>query len=108
MSLFMTQFSYTSEAWAKLVKNPEDRVAPLKAMAEKLRGRVIDFYHCFGEYDGIVIMEAPDENAAAAIVLAATAATHLKATKTTLLQSVNDARASWSMAASVVYPAPMG
>ncbi len=108
MSLFMTQFSYTSEAWAKLVKNPEDRTVPLKAMAKKLGGRVIDVYYCFGEYDGIVLMEAPDENTAAACVLAATTAAHLTATKTTVLQSVKDAMASWAKAGSVVYPAPTG
>ena len=108
MSLFMTQFSYTPEAWASLVKNPEDRRAPLKAMLEKLGGRLISFHYCFGDYDGVIITEAPNENVAAAAVLAATAASHLKATKTTVLLTVEDAMASWGKAGAIVYPAPKG
>ena len=108
MSLFMTQFSYTSDAWASLVKNPEDRSVPLKAMIEKLGGKLISIYYCFGEYDGVVIMEAPDEGTAAAAVLAAVTASHLKATKTTVLQTVDDAIASWKKAGGIVYPGPQG
>ena len=87
MSLFMTQFYYTAEAWTKLVKQPEDCSVPLKAMIEKLGGRLISLYCSFGDYDGVVIAEAPDENVAASVVLAATTASHLKATKTTPLQN---------------------
>ena len=108
MSLFMTQFSYTTEAWATLVKTPEDRKVPLKAMIEKMGGQLIDLYYCFGEYDGLVSMDAPDENTAAAAVLAATVPGHIKATKTTVLQTVENAMASWAKASAIVYPGPKG
>ena len=36
MALFMTQFSYTPEAWAALVKKPQNRTAAIKGLAEKL------------------------------------------------------------------------
>ena len=32
MALYMTQFSYTAEAWAALVKNPADRSVGLKTL----------------------------------------------------------------------------
>jgi len=44
MALYMTQFSYTPEAWAALMKKPEDRSVPLKALFEKLGGRLIGMY----------------------------------------------------------------
>ena len=108
MPLFMTQFSYTPETWAALVKKPENREPQLKALIEKLGGRLIGLYYCFGEYDGVVIYEAVDENKAASGVLAAVAASHMKATKTTVLQSVADAMESWRNAGSMVYAGPKG
>jgi len=108
MSLYMVQFAYTPEAWAALVKNPEDRSAPVKALAERLGGRMLNMYYCFGEYDGFVILEAPDETTAMAAVLAAIAPGHLKATKTTVLFTVEQAMEAMGKAGEIVYPAPKG
>jgi uncharacterized protein with GYD domain len=104
----MVQFAYTPESWAALVKNPEDRSAPVKALAEKLGGRMLNMYYCFGEYDGFVILEAPDETTAMAAVLAAIAPGHLKATKTTVLFTVEQAMEAMGKAGGIVYPAPKG
>ena len=83
MATYMTQFSYTAEAWAALAKSPEDRGAAVAALLEKLGGRLIDIYYTMGDYDGFIIFEAPDGNTAAAGIIAATTPGHLKATKTT-------------------------
>ncbi len=87
MPLYMSQFAYTSEAWAALAQNPEDRSEPIRGLAEAMGGRMIAFYNTFGEYDGVVIFEAPDEGTAAAVAIAAIAPGHLKSFKTTLLLS---------------------
>jgi uncharacterized protein with GYD domain len=108
MSLYMTQFAYTTEAWAALVKNPQDRSVALKAGIEKLGGRMLNFYYCFGEYDGVVISEAPDEVTVTSAVLAVVVAGHIKAIKTTVLLSVEDAMKAMSKAGAVVYAAPKG
>jgi uncharacterized protein with GYD domain len=108
MSLYMTQFAYTPEAWAALVKNPQDRAAVLRAVMEKLGGRMLGFYYCFGEYDGVVIGESPDEVTHTSIVLAAVVPGHLKAIKTTVLLSVEDVMEAMSRAGKVVYPPPKG
>ena len=108
MSLYMVQFAYTREAWAALVKNPEDRSAPVKALMENLGGRLIGMYYCFGEYDGIVICELPDNATGMAAVLAVIAPGHLKATKTTVLFSVEQAMEAMGKAGAIVYPAPKG
>lgn len=108
MALYVTQFSYTSEAWANLVKNPEDRAAPVKALIEKLGGRLLSMYYCFGEYDGFIIYEAPDETTASGAVLAAIARGHLKAAKTTVLLTVEQAMEAMGKAGEIVFPAPKG
>jgi uncharacterized protein with GYD domain len=50
-------------------------------------GRLVSFYYTFGEYDSLVIYEAPDENTAAAIVVAAISPGHLSRAKTTVVLS---------------------
>ena len=44
MATYMTQFSYTPEAWASLAKNPEDRGKAFASLAEKLGGKMHNFY----------------------------------------------------------------
>ncbi len=34
MSLYMMQFAYTSEAWAALARNPEDRSNAMRGLLE--------------------------------------------------------------------------
>ena len=59
MPLYMTQVSYTSEASAALTHNPEDRGEAVGRLAESMGGRLFSFYYSFGEYDVLVIYEAP-------------------------------------------------
>jgi uncharacterized protein with GYD domain len=108
MPLFMSQVSYTREAWAALVKNPEDRRTGFSALLEKLGGRLLHTYFCFGEYDAIVIFEAPDEITASSVMLAAITPGHLKATKTTVLFTVEEAMEAMGKAGAQVYAAPEG
>ena len=108
MPLYMTQFSYTTEAWKSLAKNPEDRSVPLKALWEKLGGKLVSFYYCFGDFDGIAIGEAPDAVTDSAIVIAAVSGGHLKSTKTTVLFTAEEAMKAMRKAGGVVYPPPKG
>ena len=85
MPLYMTQFAYTTEAWAALVDNPEDRSAPVREVVEAMGGRLIGWYLSMGDYDGLLIYEAPDDASAGAAVLGAASHGHLRATKTTML-----------------------
>jgi uncharacterized protein with GYD domain len=106
MPLYMIQFSYTSEAWAALAKNPENRAEGISALAQKMGGRLVDVYYCFGEYDGVVLAELPNDTAATATVIAAVAPGHVKATRTTRLMTVNEAMAAMKQAGGVAYAAP--
>lgn len=106
MALYMTQFSYTADAWKALVKKPEDRSAVFAEHAEKLGGRMISLHYCMGEYDGVVIYEAPDQATAAAIVFTAISPGHLKATRTTSLMTVDEAMEAMRKANAEAYPGP--
>ncbi len=106
MALYMLQAAYTPEAWASMTKNPQDRSVGLAELIQKLGGQQISFYYCFGEYDVLVIFEAPDDTAAAAIVLAALSPGHAKTTKTTKLLTVQETIEAMHKAGSVSYQAP--
>lgn len=106
MPRYMLQFAYTPEAWSALAKNPVDRREAVNALAQKVGGRLVDFYYHFGEYDGIVIIEAPDDTAATAAVIAALAPGHLKAVRTTRLMTVEEGMAAMRKAGTISYKAP--
>ena len=106
MALFMTQFSYTAEAWKALVKKPEDRAAVFAEHAGKLGGRMVSLHYCMGEYDGVVIYEAPDQETAAAIIFTAISPGHLKATRTTPLMTVEETMEAMRKANAETYPGP--
>ncbi len=108
MQIYITQFSYTTEAWQAFMKNPEDRTGILKAMIEKLGGRLICLYYCFGDYDGVAIAEYPDSVSAATACLSAISGGHVKEMKTTALLSASEMVQAMKKAGAIVYPAPKG
>ena len=106
MALYMTQFSYTTEAWQAMVKNPQDRSGVLKNLIEKLDGRLIGLYFCFGEYDGVAIYEYPEDVTCAGGALAVISAGHLKTMETTKLIRGDELVAAMKIANGQVYPGP--
>ena len=108
MALYMTQFSYTQQAWTALVKKPEDRSTVFNALMQKLGGRLLNLYYCFGEYDGVVIFEAPDAITCMGAILAAIAPGHLSSTKTTVLFTMDEAMEAMGKAGDMVYAGPKG
>ena len=106
MPLYMTQFAYTPQAWAALTKKPENREEIFRGLVQKLGGRLVSFYNCFGEYDGVIVYEAPDETTAAATILAAVAPGHLKAIKTTTLMTTEQMMEAMRKAGTQMYRAP--
>ncbi len=106
MPLYMTQFAYTPEAWAALVDNPEDRSAPVHELIEIMGGRLVGWYLSFGDYDGLLIYEAPDDATAGAAVLAAARRGHLRATKTTPLFTAEEGMEMMRRAGGTPFRAP--
>ncbi len=106
MALYMIQGTYTAEAWAALAKNPQDRRIPVREVAQKLGGRLIDVYYCFGEYDVVVLAELPDDNAALTTAIAGVSPGHLKAYKTTKLFTVEETMEAMRKAGSLAFQGP--
>ncbi|MBN1293729.1 MAG: GYD domain-containing protein [Candidatus Latescibacteria bacterium] len=108
MALYMTQFSYTTESWQAMVKNPQDRTGTLKNLIEKLGGKLIGLHFCFGEFDGFAVYEYPDDVTCVSGVLAVISAGHLKTVKTTKLLTADELVSAMRKANPMVYPGPKG
>ncbi len=108
MAQYMLQFSYTSETWAALRRKPADRSKPLAALATKLGAKLISLHYTMGDYDGVAVIEARDDKTAMAVIIAAVAPGHVRATKTTRLYTVKEMLAALKKSAGAGYSAPKG
>ena len=70
MPFFCHQVSYTKEAWARLMENPQDRLDAVRAPIEKLGGKLHTSFFAFGAFDVIAITDMPDNISAAALAIA--------------------------------------
>src|SRR5215212_4195708 len=105
MPLYMIQVTYTPEAKAAFARVPEDRSVVFGGLVENMGGRLDAFYNTLGEYDAVAIFEAPDEETAHGIELAASKPGHLKETKLTSLVPVKESVRAMSEASTKEYPA---
>jgi len=108
MTVSMVQFAYTPETVAKLAKNPEDRSKAVGALLEKLGGRLVAYYYTFGEYDGFVIAEMPDQVSGLAASIVSYLGGGVTKLKTTVLIPVDEAMQAMKKAQSLTLTQPKG
>jgi uncharacterized protein with GYD domain len=108
MALAMVQFTYTSEVVGNLIKNPEDRSIIVKNLVEKLDGKMLAFYYCFGDYDGMIIAEFPDNISGLAATMTSYASGVSVSIKTTILITVEEAMAAMKKASDAHIAIPKG
>lgn len=106
MSVYLMRFSYTPETWSRLMQKPEDRRAAARAYIEKVGGTLQGFWYGFGEYDGYVIFEAPDNASAAGVVLAVAAGGALASVETTVLLTVEETLEALAKGKAIGYRRP--
>jgi Uncharacterized conserved protein len=71
MSHFMIRWQFNVVAAKAMVGKPQDRTGPAKTLIEDFGGKLHSYYFAFGEYDGLAIVEFPDNTAAAACSMTA-------------------------------------
>lgn len=68
MATFLTTIKFTQQG-IKGIDESTKRAAALKAVAKKLGAKVTNVYWTLGEYDGLLILEAPDDETAMTVLL---------------------------------------
>jgi uncharacterized protein with GYD domain len=106
MAHYMLQASFTSEAWVKMLNEPQNREQAIRPVIEKLGGKLLGYWFAFGESDAVVIVQMPDNVSAAAASLAAAAGGAVKSVKTTPLMTVEEGMQAMRKAGGAGYRAP--
>ena len=106
MPFYLSRFSYTTNAMKALLNEPQDRSAAAREVAESLGGKLLGFWYAFGEFDGVFLMEAPDNASAAALAMAVGAGGALSEVETTVLLDMDEAQDAMRKAAAATYRPP--
>lgn len=106
MPLYMAEFSYTPEAWAGLVKSPENREETVRGILEDAGSKLHNLWYTFGDSDGFALIEAPDNATAAGLSLAITSSGAFRKFETHVLMTQSDLLKALEKAADVAYVAP--
>jgi uncharacterized protein with GYD domain len=106
MSYYLIQASYTPQAIAAMVKNPQDRAAAVRPMIERAGGKLHGLWFAFGDTDIVAIAEMPSNASAAAISMAIGATGTMSSYRSTPLMTSAEAVEAMQKASAVSYPAP--
>ena len=106
MPLYLGRFCYTSDAMKALMNQPQDRSAAARELAESLGGKLLGFWYAFGEFDGVFLVEAPDNASAAALAMAVGSGGALSDVETTVLLDMDEAQDAMRKAAAATYRPP--
>jgi len=101
--LYMYEAAYSAESLAAMIKSPQDRLEAVRPAFEAIGGKILAGGYPFGEYDIVVIYEAPDDTAAASLALSVAATGAARAAKTTKLLTGPEWNASLKAAQSSAY-----
>lgn len=106
MPLYLFQGAFTSDAWAAQIKNPKNRADQVRPMIEAAGGKLLGYYYAFGEYDVVVLIEAPDNVSVAALAVAVASGGALKAQQTTVLMTPEEGLEAMRRASGTGYRPP--
>ena len=98
MPIYIAQGRFSREAVQGMLAAPEDRTKPVSKLFKEAGGKLIGWYLTFGEYDWMLIAEAPSEMAMAAASLAASAGGGVIDIKTMFAFTGSDAMQAFQMA----------
>jgi uncharacterized protein with GYD domain len=106
MPLYLGRFSYTPDAVKALLDNPQDRSVAAREVAESLGGKLLGFWYAFGAFDGVFLMEAPDNASAAALPMVIGAGGAVSNVETTVLLDMEEAQDAMRKAGAATYRPP--
>lgn len=68
MTTYIVLWSFTDQG-ARNIKHTTERADVFRAQAEELGVRVKDYYWTLGGYDGVIVLEADDDEKVARLIL---------------------------------------
>jgi len=109
VTLYLFRFGYSTEAWAALMENPQDRREFLASRVfADYGGRLPGVWYAFGEHDGYALVELPDNVTAAAVSVAVSATGSFRSFETVVLLSADEMVEAVKRANDFAYAKPGG
>jgi uncharacterized protein with GYD domain len=87
MARYMYQASYTSKSMAAQLREPQDPMEAIRPVLADLGATLLVAGFPFGEYDVLIVYDAPDDMTAAGVSMAVASAGEVKSAKTTRILS---------------------
>lgn len=106
MPLYMVEFGYTPEAWAGLVKSPENREETVRRILEDAGCKLHAIWYSFGDNDGFALIEAPDNKTAGALAITITSSGAFRKFETHVLMTQAEILDALETAGEIAYTAP--
>ena len=106
MAKFLIKASYTAEAWALQIENPQNRIEIVGKQMATMGCSLIEGYLTFGDSDLIVIFEAPDNETAAGMLIKVASSGALTNISTTVLIDPENGVSAIKKASSFNYSPP--
>jgi uncharacterized protein with GYD domain len=101
MPIYITQGRYTRDAIKGMIVKPEDRADAVARLISKIGGRLLGYYLTFGDYDFMVIAEAPNDVQMAAVLLAAGSGGGVTDLRTTVALTSVEAKGAFAAASDL-------
>jgi uncharacterized protein with GYD domain len=108
MPLYEMRWMFKDATVKAMTERPQDREAPARELIEGFGGRMHHYYFMLGEYDGLAIVEFPDNAAAAATSMRASASGAFARFETHPLLTTQEAQRAMQLVKdrAVAYRAP--
>ena len=106
MPQYLGRFSYSSDAVRALMENPQDRSEAAREVVESLGGKLLGFWFAFGEFDGVYVVELPDNAAAASLAMIIGGSGAMANVETTTLIGMEEAQDAMRKAGAATYRRP--
>ena len=101
MPKYVTFFTYTLDAWARMVDRPEDRAEAARTAIEAVGGELMGFYWMMGPSDGFAVYSVPNEVAAASLAAGVAGSGRVARQETFQVMDVDESRQALEQAAAV-------
>lgn len=110
MAYYLYQWTYKDFAIQAMRETPQDRPAQLRKAVEAFNGKLHRFFYALGKYDGVAIVEFPDNESCVACSLTLSGAGGNTTLTTTVLLSPEEGYGAMQKAKSTTtgYKAPVG
>ncbi len=106
MPLYLGRFNYSPEAIKGLVESPQDRRKAAAEAAESVGAKLVDIWLALGEFDGVFLVEAPDNATVVALAMLVGASGAIAKTQTTALLTMEEAQEAMRKAGSATFRPP--